>query len=35
MNDLPRMQADIVANVARALDVMPKKVQPPATATAP
>lgn len=35
MNDLPRMQADIVANVARALDVMPKKVQPPDTATAP
>lgn len=35
MNDLQRMQADIVANVARALDVRPVMVQPPGQATAP
>lgn len=35
MNDLPRMQADIVANVARALQVSPGKVQPPERTPAP
>jgi|GEM_PF-1933429 len=35
MNDLSRMQADIVANVARALEVRPRKVQPPDGAPAP
>ena len=34
MNDLPRMQADITANVARALDVRARKVQPPDAAAA-
>ena len=35
MNDLPRMQADITANVARALAVGARKVQPPDAAPAP